>query len=156
VPFFPRDRRFLTVGVLHPSLRETSPTHSIRVGAIVAAGVRAIVVRPIPIKPSEVTSGSHQRLTTSDGGFSAAQSVLQQALVSNLGRTAYEPTLSQRMSTQRTLKDVWLETVLRSGYRSLFLEDTPWKPILGCVGIKIAKSQSCLAVAHYATPSHFL
>ena len=29
-----------------------------------------------------------------------------------------------------------------------FLEDTPWNPILGRVGIKSIKSQSCLADAH--------
>ena len=63
VSFSPRDRRFITVGVFDPSSKAivgpcSSPTHFTRVGTIVAAEVRAIVVRPIPIqeerKPSEV------------------------------------------------------------------------------------------------------
>ena len=72
----------------------SSPTQSIRVGTVVAGG--AIVVRPIPIQ--EVRKSL--RLTISGGGFSAAQAVLLQALVSSLGRIVHELTLSQRVSTQ--------------------------------------------------------
>ena len=87
-------------------------------------------------------SGSHQRLTTSDGGFSAASisppTSIRQLTREDCVRAHTQPA---HVNSGATLKDACLETVLRGGFRSLFFEDTPRNPILGCVGIKIVKLQ---------------
>ena len=85
---------------------------------------------------------SHRRLTTSDGGFSAASisppTSTRQLTREDCVRAHTQPA---HVNSGATLKDACLETVLRGGFRSLFFEDTLRNPILGRVGIKIVKLQ---------------